>query len=114
MLTDRPDVPRTPFGRLKPTNVFFWGKRENAPTMYTTMFLGSFLVCSLIKITYFAIRGHFQPLEVNSRTFYDISALKCIFRADIICSFLGHDFLPYSESLRCGECYSVLQQHHLN
>ena len=29
-------------------------------------------------------------------------------------SFLGYDFLPYSESLSCGECYSVLQQHHLN
>ena len=25
MLTDRPDVPRTPFGRLKPPNGVFWG-----------------------------------------------------------------------------------------
>ena len=32
MLTDRPDVPRTPFGRLKPQMVF-WGKHENAPTL---------------------------------------------------------------------------------
>ena len=31
MLTDRPDVPRTPFGRLKPPNgVFFGGTQERA------------------------------------------------------------------------------------
>ena len=33
MLTDRPDVPRTPFGRLKPPNRVFGGKHENAPTI---------------------------------------------------------------------------------
>ena len=31
--------------------------------------------------------------------------------AVLLLLFLVHDFLPYSESLRCGECYSVLQHH---
>ena len=35
------------------------------------------------QLIIFAIRGHLQLLEVNSRTFYDISAYKCIFTADI-------------------------------
>ena len=38
---------------------------------------------------------------------------KTYFRADII-AFAVMTFLPSSDSLRCGECYSVLQQHNLN
>ena len=72
-----------------------------------------FMVRSFIKNNiFFAIRGHLQPLEVNSRTFYDISAKKCIFRADII-AFAVMTFCRL-ESLIFGECYSVLQQRHLN
>ena len=50
-----------------------------------TMFLGIFIVRLFVKITYFfAIRGHLQPLDVNSRTFDDILSRKRTFFADIL------------------------------
>ena len=67
MLTGRPDVPHTPFGRLKPRNGFFEGRHKNAPTILATMFLGFFYNMLLHKNNLF--RGHLQPLKVNSRTF---------------------------------------------
>ena len=69
MLTDRPDVPRTPFGRLKPPNGVYWGdirtrlqfKRKFVRGLCNTLIHKIFII--------FAIRGHLQLLEVNSRTF---------------------------------------------
>ncbi len=69
MLTDRPDVPRTPFGRLKPPNGVFWGD-----TRTRLQFKRKFIrvLCNTLihkKLIIFAIRGQLQLLEVNSRTF---------------------------------------------
>ena len=81
MLTDRPDVPRTPFGRLKPPNGVYWGDIRTCLQFNENLF-GGCVIPSFIKIKKIAIRGHLQLLEVNSRTFYDISAKKCIFTTD--------------------------------
>ena len=76
MLTDRPDVSHTPFGRLKPRNGFFWGQtRERTYNLNDNVSRGfSSMLINKKNNIFFAIRGHLQPLEVNSRTFYDISA----------------------------------------
>ena len=74
MLTDRPDVPRTPFGRLKPPNGVYWGDIRTRLQFKRKFVRG---LCNTLihkKIIILAIRGHLQLLEVNSRTFYDISA----------------------------------------
>ncbi len=49
MLTDRPDVPRTPFGHLKPPNGGFGGQTQEHAYNLNEMFLGGFLVHSFIK-----------------------------------------------------------------
>ena len=52
MLTHRPDVPRTPFGRVNPP-MGFWGQtQERAYNLNDNVYRG-FIVRSLIKITYF-------------------------------------------------------------
>ena len=85
MLTDRLDVPRTPFGRLKHPPLFFWEQTQERIYNLNDKVSRGFTSTLINKNNiFFAIRGHLQPIEVNSRTFYDISALKCIFRADII------------------------------
>ena len=75
MLTDRPDVPRTPFWRLKPPFGGVWGQRqERAYNLNDNVSMGFYSTLIHKKNIFFAIRGHLQPLEVNSWTFYDISA----------------------------------------
>ena len=82
MLTDRPDVPRTPFGRLKPPNGVYWGDVRTC-----LQFKRKFVRClcnTLIhkkKLIIFAIRGHLQPKNVFLRLISDnvwLVALKMV------------------------------------
>ena len=69
MLTDRPDVPHTPFGRLKPPNGVYWGDIRTRLQFKRKFVRG---LCNTLihkKLIIFAIRGHLQLLEVNSMTF---------------------------------------------
>ena len=68
MLTDRPDVPRTPFGRLKPPNGVLGETQERAYNLNENL-SGVWVIPLFIKKIIFAIRGHLQLLKVNFRTF---------------------------------------------
>ena len=94
MLTGRPDVPRTAFGRLNPRNIFLG--RHNLNDNFS-MGLYNTLNQNLLIL---AIRGHLQLLEVNSRTFQP----KMYFTADIG-HFLVDDFKNgYYFSNNCKAC----------
>ncbi len=95
MLTDRPDVPRIPFGRLNHKNGGWGGEtHERAYNVNDNFSRG------LHNTLIFANRGHLQLLEVNSRTFQP----KMYFTADIG-HFLVDDFKNgYYFSNNCKAC----------
>ena len=106
MLTDRRDVPHTPFGRLKPPNGLGGGGRhKNTPTMYAIMFLEVFIHKNNLFCDYKSpstVRGQFKDILGHS-------CLKCIFRADIVhsivdgfkkCYYCGNDWMACT----MGQC----------
>ena len=74
-----------PFWPLETPKWGFLGQaQERAYNLNDNVSRGFYSTLIYKNNIFFEIIGHLQPLEVNSRTFYDISAKKIIFRADIL------------------------------